>query len=723
MNILRNIHLTNGIGFHLTFIPSNGGWGIEIKSIDSTFVTQKTPIYIELYNDISDTEKFYSSYNNVREKDGKLEAVGTIKTSDQTSFRFKDIWSLEDSLISLSRKVTVKGNNNAGFLSGITLPINQNLTRNEYKIFAPGMIYGNSKGLSSNSIGGSSPLNYNTASDHCIKIREDRLPAPFYGLYFSSSQSLSILNPNPKGNSTAEDSHDQEIKTLIDERFQFGSIGSVQNDNLLQLVYSFPGSEGNITYRGNTYPEGQIKKWRNRYHPVKDGLIQKYKLIIKTDKIKSFSDFCRSSWRLTWNILSPELIKQDLTPIRTALLETLFSQIEYKHNSAGIPNYLDSMKDKEIHVRDPKAIMGFTGRNIESAYYFLKYARILQNTEANKYKKAAYLIINNFTNIKMSPPAAEGFNIDTGKPELALPLNNRIYLRSLGDGFQSIAKTYQLENKKGINNVKWLEWMSEFADWLLNQQYSSGGFPRAWEPITGKIIDKSPVSSYNAIPFLVSLYQITGNKTYLKSARKAGDFIWQNGQKNGFFIGGTIDNPNVLDKEACAISLKAYLALYEETKNYSWLKRAQTAGDFAETWIYIWNIPMPDNEKDKRLDWNRNTSTVGMQLISTGHSLVDAFMAYNAGDYLKLYYYTKDEHYKEVSNILLHNTKSMIQTNKNHLGFKCSGWQQEHWSFAPLRGIGMHRGWLPWVATSQLCGIYECEELYSTLSSKKNDNI
>jgi len=34
------------------------------------------------------------------------------------------------------------------------------------------------------------------------------------------------------------------------------------------------------------------------------------------------------------------------------------------------------------------------------------------------------------------------------------------------------------------------------------------------------------------------------------------------------------------------------------------------------------------------------------------------------------------------------------------------GWQQEHWSLAPLRGFGLHRGWLPWVSCAHLNGIY-----------------
>lgn len=39
------------------------------------------------------------------------------------------------------------------------------------------------------------------------------------------------------------------------------------------------------------------------------------------------------------------------------------------------------------------------------------------------------------------------------------------------------------------------------------------------------------------------------------------------------------------------------------------------------------------------------------------------------------------------------------------------GWQQEHYSLAPRRGVGLHRLWLPWVATSQLNGIFGLMDL------------
>ena len=60
--------------------------------------------------------------------------------------------------------------------------------------------------------------------------------------------------------------------------------------------------------------------------------------------------------------------------------------------------------------------------------------------------------------------------------------------------------------------------------------------------------------------------------------------------------------------------------------------------------------------------------------------------------------------------ILLHNTKSMLALPGRLFDLRTPGWQQEHWSLAQ-RGYGLHRGWLPWVATSHLNGIFGIMEL------------
>jgi hypothetical protein len=38
------------------------------------------------------------------------------------------------------------------------------------------------------------------------------------------------------------------------------------------------------------------------------------------------------------------------------------------------------------------------------------------------------------------------------------------------------------------------------------------------------------------------------------------------------------------------------------------------------------------------------------------------------------------------------------------------GWQQEHWKMGPVRGVGAHQTWLPWVSVNHLHGITGLEE-------------
>ncbi len=85
-------------------------------------------------------------------------------------------------------------------------------------------------------------------------------------------------------------------------------------------------------------------------------------------------------------------------------------------------------------------------------------------------------------------------------------------------------------------------------------------------------------------------------------------------------------------------------------------------------------------------------------------------MAFDVEEYARLYHLTGDRHYYDVAKILLHNTKGMLAIPGREYDLRGPGWQQEHWSMAPMRGFGLHRGWLPWVTTSHLNGIFGLEE-------------
>ena len=173
--------------------------------------------------------------------------------------------------------------------------------------------------------------------------------------------------------------------------------------------------------------------------------------------------------------------------------------------------------------------------------------------------------------------------------------------------------------------------------------------------------------------------------------------------------------------------MEAFLSLYESTQDPMWLERAQAAGDFAESWIWIWNVPMPLDADDTQLHWKKGVPTIGLQGITAlGPGGVDEYLDWAVPSYAKLYKYTKDEHYLDVARILLHNTKAMVAIPGRQYDLKGIGWQQEHWRMGPGgpgRGVGGHRFWLPWVSANHLYGITGLEEfdpeLYRQLSQGK----
>jgi len=65
-------------------------------------------------------------------------------------------------------------------------------------------------------------------------------------------------------------------------------------------------------------------------------------------------------------------------------------------------------------------------------------------------------------------------------------------------------------------------------------------------------------------------------------------------------------------------------------------------------------------DDDAALHWKKGVSTVGLQLIASGHSLVDAYMVWDVTAYARLYQHTGGVHYRNVARLLLHNTKTML---------------------------------------------------------------
>jgi hypothetical protein len=702
-------------GAEILAVPNpDGGWGLAVTQAGLASARQDWPVQIEL----NAGKPVRSGYQFIEKTPAGFRGEGKAVLPGGPSVSVVDQWTIEKEVLRLSRRTAVSGNGDGGFVSSISLVTDSAVSRGEVGIFAPGDIYGSTKGLRDTALGGAAVYREGKGT---VRIREDRLPAPLYGVRFSDGSSLTVLDPAPRGDTIVADAQDTEPRLVIDERMQFGALGSEDSGGRMALGYWFPGNEGEYTYRGPIWPfqDGQVHQWRLRYQPIKDGLTQNYEAAFRFSQGESFPDYYASAWRWAWQTLKPPVIKHDIDAVRRNIVDMLSSQVETVGGRTGIPNAV-FWEGEKITRRDRKAVMGFTGKNIEAANYMLMEADRDSTDRGRRLRQQALAIIDSFTKMKMSPPAGEGFNLDTGEPVMAIGEHKRVYLRSFGDDVKIMLKAYLRERRAGHEHPEWLRWSQEFGDWLLSQQTADGGFPRSWKPGTGEVVDASPNSSYNAVPLLVLLTEATSGAKYRQAATKAGDFVWSFGGSNGVFVGGTIDNPDVIDKEAGTLSLEAYLALYESTRDRKWLERAVRAANFAETWIFLWNVPMAVDDDDAKLEWKRGVSTVGVQLISTGHSLVDEYMSFDVDEYARLYVLAKDPHYRDVARILLHDTKSMVALPGRRFDLPGPGWQQEHWGLAPKRGYGVHPLWLPWVATSQLNGIFGLEEfdrvLYTQLA-------
>ena len=150
------------------------------------------------------------------------------------------------------------------------------------------------------------------------------------------------------------------------------------------------------------------------------------------------------------------------------------------------------------------------------------------------------------------------------------------------------------------------------------------------------------------------------------------------------------------------------------TNGIIWLERAQAAANFTESWIWIWQVPMPADANDAQLHWKKGVPALGFQGITAQVSGgVDEYLDWAVPSYAKLYKLTNDQHYLDVARLLLHDTKQMVALPGRQYDYKGIGWQQEGWGMGPGRngrGVGGHRFWLPWVSANHFYGITGLEE-------------
>jgi hypothetical protein len=745
--------LSTGAVVNFVKAPS-GRWGIDVAGNRTPHISQPEPARFEVYTGSSpgpgskdDLHDVTAGYDAVQMTNGTAVAKANIPFGAGVVFHVEDRWSLKGPALSVHRHVEVTGNAAGGFDSAVIFSTAPEVNWADIDFMAPGKLYADPSFDGATSPGG--PLHYAAKQ---LAMRETVLPAPIFALNFKEGHSVTVLDPAPKGGTTVEEAGAPTNTVMIDDKYAFGAFGVYENASGVAFGYWLPGtindfqggSRGSapaaggassgaapavLTPEGNLAPPPPVKAapaWRRRYNPIKQGMVQDYRVSFRFGQSETFPETTRNAYRWAWDTLKPVTNPVDLDYVRRTTIDVLSSQVLTIEGRTGIPYLLDARTGKFRNRSDAKrAAMGFCAKNIEVADEFLKEADREPNTpRSRKLRQQGLDMIATFIRmLPMSPPAGDGFDLFTGQIIPASWSIGQQPLLTISTDLRSLTLSYEREKKKGIDHPEWLRWISSYADWLLTQQHADGSFPRAWKPGTAEVFNNSPSATYAPIVLFVPLARVTGEQKYMDAAIRAGENVWQNYGVKGNYQGGAVDASSsqlLTDKEGGMASLDAFMTLYEATKQKKWLSRALSAADYTESWIWIWNVPLPGNLPDKNLRW-RNGPMVGLQGITANGAAVtpggDEYLDWAVSLYAKAYKYSGDRHYLDVARILLHNTKAKMATPRDTFGFVGPGWEQEGWDADPGK-------WLAWMGANHLNGIYTLEEfdpaLYRQLATKPN---
>lgn len=682
----------------LTFPAAPGGFGVRLE-ISGTSFAQSAPLQLEVVDAGGQIVWLTGSYASVTVNARGCTATGAVSSAGGTRFEFTDVYRVEarEGAFSLAREVRVQSPVAAdrGFATRWTLPSSRPLAMEECDFFVPGVWYRHNEHVPPGAL--ASRLN-----DRDYFFREDRLPLPLAMLRDrGTGATLGLLHLDADPVSFAgEDGRER----LVDARLQFGSPGFVNHEKSLGAAFWFPGTEGERTYVGGAAATNG--RWAFRSHPVQSGVAHRYRLLLRLGRTPDYPTAVRQTWRAAWALYRPPVRKADLEKVYRDSMELLADVCRAYHGVVGLP-FLLSMPDATIPENGAlSGQMGFVGQQIPACALLLRYG--LETGRRDVVDRAAS-IIDFWAENARAPSGALRTWYDIRPDGKRVWRDYKMFLRVTSDGVGGALQAWNVSRKHGQPRPQWLQFAQAYGDWLVAHQNADGGYFRAYD------FDSSPLqrttdTTDHPIRFLVDLYRATGRESYKSAALKAGEFCWRSVHQAYAYVGGTPDNPNVLDKEGGVMALEAFAALYDLTGERRWLDAATQAAEYVETWTYCWNIPMPTG--DPKSDFPPGRTTHGLSLIATGHSGADNYLAGAPFAFYRLYLWTGDPHFRDYARFLLFDTKQLLDWD-GRLGYAKPGLQLEAMSLAVRRGHSV-KTWLPWLTVATLEPLVRLHDVFGS---------
>ena len=259
------------------------------------------------------------------------------------------------------------------------------------------------------------------------------------------------------------------------------------------------------------------------------------------------------------------------------------------------------------------------------------------------------------------------------------------YLRTMTEPMNDVLEAYQWYKKQGIDNRQWFDKVLCFADFLVDRQQKDGSWFRAYRPdgsMANIGADEGDSKSATAIPliFLSNLckeLRATGKDDgiYLQTLEKAGNHILKQAVAREHYEGGTLDNPNIVDKEASQYAMAGLYHLYTLTKERKYIDGAKAAAKIFVTWNYIWNAP---TQPGTYLD-DKDFKTKGFGAINSiwGGGVVDIYSLFHIYELYQVGKETGEIFFMKMAKLMALGTRQILSCPTDDMSFTDLGMQPE----------------------------------------------
>ena len=674
--------------------------GIRVYKGGTLLYFNARPVYVSVKTYAAINEFRDMAYERVAGKENTIIGEALFRTKNGSEISVQDTWSAENGGMKVARRAVVekRGEDDLGFQTKISFYQAVSEELRDFDYFSPGQWYRNNEFAADFALGKNMDLQY-----YWRKETYSGLPM-FAMQHKASGETITLSRWAADATLPSLDRTTTENYAYVDPRITVGSFG-VSKARPEALTYTYYGHmmatplpdavcDGvSIDYIypavNGQQPSGGIGPVRTEQpltnitwvHPMREGFSQNYAAAVTFGCYDGFGAMMRATWREVYPRLKDRLFDVDNALLFDNMMRFLRDVTRQFGEAWGTP-FVAQLPD--FDPNSFSAEIGFVGQQAGIGYQLLRWGRLKNDGDA---VRKGLGILDFWTKHTMT---------EAGFPRLWVHLSvhraepQPLWVRQIGDGMEAILDAYVFEAKRGTRHAEWLDYCMHTADWLVKAQNEDGSFYRSYRD-DGSCRMDSKASTPCAVRFLVQLYLVTKNETYLQTALRAGEWTFLHEYRLFEYRGGPCDTSDILDKESGIYAMFAFMALYDVTQDPKWLEAACGAADYTETYTFVWHFPV--HVPYPAHPFNR-THISGQSNVCAGMAGGDIYMAACSYTYYRLWLMTGDRHYLDFAEFLNRNCKQANDTDGS-CGYRYIGLVNEGAHFGEQEYRSRYH-WLPW---------------------------